>query len=122
MEQYLDQMRRILELAETGLESLKHLLAGIKQGGEKIPLYLLPELVDAFMSVNEAIEMFSKDLPSNEINKKSDVVAKDLSTACLAFEAGDITGIGDVIEDTLLPSYITWQQELADCFNPFILS
>lgn len=122
MEQHLDQMRKILALADTGLESLEYLLEGIKQGKEQIPLYLLPELVDAFMSINESVALLSKDLPSNEINKNSDIVAKDLTAVCLALEGGDIASIRNLIEGDLVSSYRTWQHELAECFNPFVLS
>jgi hypothetical protein len=130
MEAYYDSMRRILQLADTGIEALEYFLArageaasadaGFQCAGS-LPLYLLPELAQAYLSVEDAFAVFSRQLPQNRIDEASAVLAVELSAAGLALADGNIPFVVFLVENNLLPAYRSWRKELAGCFNPFIL-
>ncbi|MDT3699104.1 MAG: hypothetical protein RO469_06710 [Thermincola sp.] len=122
MEKHLDEMRIMLQLADTGLDAIQHLIGTEGEKTEQAPLYLLPDLVDSFLTINKAFELFCDKLPPNGISEASWAVSDKLTAACQAVEDGKTNIMIYLIRDQLLPVYKSWRQELADCFNPYILS
>ena len=116
MESYYDCMRRILQLADTGIEALEYFASGTN-----LPLYLLPDIADAFFAINKTYAVFLRKLPSNDIQEMSDIVANRLAAVGLALESSNINGVVYLVETALFPAFRNFRQELAKCFNPYIL-
>lgn len=113
-------MEKIIDLSSTSIEAFEYLLETIKGGEQQIPLYLFPEIVEAYLSIVQAYKRIEKGLPENDIRELSDQVAEELASIGLAIEKGDVEQMGQLIEARMLPLFKTFKCALEDSFNPLI--
>ena len=121
MDIYLEPMRKMMMLTDSSIEALEHLKEAMKIDEKQMPLYLLGDVYEAYKSIQNAYKIFGDKLPINDIEGKFEIVFTELSAVGYAIEVRDITGIYDLLQTGLLPAYKKFRQEMAECFNPYIL-
>ena len=134
MEAYYDPMRLTLHLTDTVLEALEYLDARILEWERNdssksntcsiynsIPIYLLSDIIEAYFAMNLAYGQFARKMEANRIEELSEDVLKELVVLFEAVKAENGRAIGQLIGIKLLPAFRSYRQEMAECFNPYIL-
>ncbi len=121
MKQY-DVIKRIVELAETGLEALQHIDLKLKSGELKQTITLMNDLVNAFYTIEKAVRPMLPDLLENKLEVLAEELKNAFDDMVSAYESGEINRANEVMQFKLMPGYKKWQAEIDRVFMPYLLS
>lgn len=113
---------QLLELSQTVGEGIKHINGRFKTGYYEDALGLFPDVVQAFVCIQQAIGTVSIQLPSNKTDDLLNVVNDSLNHICLAYEQQNWGLASDTVQYELFPAYLNWKTELERCFGALVAS
>lgn len=119
-QQYYDVIKRIVELAETGLEGLKQIELDLKEGKYEQSVTLLQDTINAFYSIEKAIKPMTPNLLPNELTPLSQQLTESYQLIISAYEQRAYTKAQEIMQYNLLPSYKKWHAELDSSLLPYI--
>ena len=118
--EYYDIMKRTVELAETGLEGLEQIKIDLKEGKYEQTVTLLQDTLNAFCSIEKAIQPMMPNLLPNELAQLSDQLTKAYQLMTSAYEQRAYNELEEIMQYNLLPSYKKWHAEIDRSLLPYI--
>ncbi|OAB42939.1 hypothetical protein [Paenibacillus glacialis] len=122
MEEYLEVMRRTVELAETCMDGLHHIHIRLNEGLMEDTLYLLEDIVCGFCQITDSIQVLEFFFLDNEPLDMTTKVEMALHDILSAYEHHDINLASYSLSSLLLPSFQSWNNGIMRTFHPHILS
>ncbi|MBE9916648.1 hypothetical protein G8C92_21750 [Paenibacillus donghaensis] len=122
MEQYMEVMRRSLELAETCIEGLQYISNQLYVGSIEKTVYILEDIVHGFCQIANALSLLDPFLPNYHIQDMMNIIEAIFNDLITAYEQYDIHSASSKLNQLLLPSFQMWRDELTSSFQIYILS
>ncbi|MEN6349901.1 MAG: hypothetical protein ABFD08_10960 [Syntrophomonas sp.] len=113
---------QLLELSRTVGEGIEHINGRFNAGRYEDALVLLPDVVQAFVSIQQAIGTISIQLTPNKTDALMTVVNNSLNHVCTAYEQQKWGLANETIQYELFPAYLEWKAELERCFGSYVAS
>jgi hypothetical protein len=112
MEKYMDIMKKTLELSESCLEALQHIIVRLNEGAFEDTIGLMDDFINGFYQMDTSIQGFIAELPSNQMEKTTNQLRSDIKQTVTSYEQGESNKIIECVQSSLLPSYKAWKAEL----------
>ncbi len=122
MDEKIEIMKRILELAETTLEGLEHVSRRVQEGYFQDTTELFTDVVASIHEMEKALQPFLPELEENDLEKKNKELLQALRFLLAAYEGDQDVRPVEVLQFTLLPRYRAWQEELRGALGPYTAS
>lgn len=122
MEEYVEVMRRTLELADTCTEGLNYISSRLEEGLMEETLYLLDDVVCGFCQIANSIQILESFSIGDQLIDRTTKVEMALHNILTAYEQHDINIASYSLDSLLLPAFQLWSNELLRSFHPHILS
>lgn len=122
MNKYYDVIRRTLELAETGQQSLEHLPSQLEGGQYELAIGLFQDFVQAFMDMDQTVEMLKDELNVSDVNEHKDEVVQAIQQVVEFFKTQNYQEALVCISNNMLTAYKLWKQSLEQALQPYILT
>jgi len=122
MDNGCEVIRQSLDLSNTIGEGIQYVKLRFEAGHFEETLTLFQNVIEALLSIQKAVQPLVSNLSSNQLEYCSDNINSALQGIITAFEEGNRSMISGLIEQSLLPAYYKWQEELERCFVPHIAS
>jgi hypothetical protein len=122
MEKYIEQMRRLVDLAETGLEGLEHIQKKLSEGLDQSTIMLITDVITAFNTIEQSVDKIpSESITLNSVGEITNQLRRAFDYLVTALEEGSEVKVREILQFTLLPVYKNWKKELEGAFNPYLL-
>lgn len=124
MEQQLDVMKRVLELAETASEGLEHIHQRQSKGHHpNDTAALFADVVHAFAQIEETIDRALPALKDTaELTAQTNTLRDGLQWMTAAYEGTSDMSPLATLQFTLLPRYESWHEALRLAIRPHLVS
>ncbi|BFH65557.1 hypothetical protein [Paenibacillus azoreducens] len=122
MEEYMEVMRRSLELAETCSEGLYYISNQLYAGSMEKTVYILEDIVHGFCQIANALSLLDPFLSDHHIQDMMNRIEAIFNDLITAYELYDIHSASSKLNQLLLPSFQMWRDELTSSFQVYILS
>ncbi|HWP95348.1 MAG TPA: hypothetical protein VN426_00710 [Syntrophomonadaceae bacterium] len=122
MDNIFDVIQKALELSATILEGMEHIHSKFNAGHYEDVLPLFQDVIQALISIQEAIQPMSIQLPVERLECLADALRVSLDQIALAYEQSNWGLASESMQNQLLPGYLTWKEELARCLGSYIAS
>lgn len=122
MEEYMEVMRRSLELAETCSEGLYYISNQLYAGSMEKTVYILEDIVHGFCQIDNALSLLNPFLPDYHIRDMTNGIEAMFDDLITAYELYDIHSASSKLNQLLLPSFQVWREKMASSFQIYILS
>ncbi|MEQ8175991.1 MAG: hypothetical protein ABRQ26_13105 [Syntrophomonadaceae bacterium] len=122
MENNFEVIVQSLNLSCTVAEGLEHIKSKFEEGYYEDALLLFQDVVHAVMSIENAIAPFILKLPPNQLAFLKNEVQDALEIMMTAYEGGVWNTVNETMEQSLLPAYYRWKEELERCLRLYMAS
>ncbi|ENH98402.1 hypothetical protein J416_00404 [Gracilibacillus halophilus YIM-C55.5] len=122
MEKQIHLMQHILELSETMDEGMTHIHSQLKAGKQDETVYLFEDFVQAFASIENAIETVDDEFKNDEVDEKTKDVKKNIEAVVQLYEMKDYDKIVENMESGLFPNLNEWRSQLETAFQPHTMN
>lgn len=124
MEQYLDGMRRTIELSNTCMEGLEHIKGRLNDGFIEDTIPLMVDVITAFSQIEDFIQpiLRTSSLPSHHIESLTQTLRNAFDHAVAAYNQEQNGKVLEIFQFTLLPAFRKWKNEVEHAFQPYLLS
>ncbi|MCF8009864.1 MAG: hypothetical protein K9L17_03520 [Clostridiales bacterium] len=122
MNNHIDIMKKITELAETCLEGLEYIKSKLKQGEFDSTMMMFHDSADAFYQMHRSIQPVLEKLPDNNLESMSDSLHDIIELVVSTYEQGNRGKVMEILQFTLVPRYKKWKAELNNTFSPYLTS
>lgn len=122
MEQYIDIMRRTVELVETCFDAMDFISSRLAEGKMENTLYLIEDFVWAFYHIGNSLALLDSVIYTNVLWDIMNQLEYILNEVLTFYEIQDVNSAIYCVNTKLIPVSKTWYQELTSVFNSHILS
>lgn len=122
MEEYIDLMKRTVELSESCVEVLEHIKLRINEGAFEETFRLMDDLVNSVYQIEVSMQGYLDQLPENRIIERTSQLRNALEHTVSAYEHGQSGKTFEIIQFNLLPSCKSWKAEIEKALYPYVLS
>ncbi|MEN6390251.1 MAG: hypothetical protein ABFD04_07505 [Syntrophomonas sp.] len=122
MDNDIEVIRQSLDLSNTIGEGLEYIKLRFEGGHFEETLILFQDVIQALISIQKAVQPIAANLSSNQLEPLIANINYSLEDVIAEFEKGNWSMTTGIIEQTLLPAYYKWQEELERCFVSHIAS
>lgn len=112
MENCCELFRQSVELCETMLEGLGHVLKRLDEGALDDTRNLLSDMIDGFLSVERALQAVTAELPENNIARLGENVEVNFERLVESYKNNDVNDAVIVMKQNVIPGFIQWKKEL----------
>lgn len=122
MGDFFDVVKGSLELSATLLEGMEHIQAQFDAGHYEAVLPLFQDAVQAFIAIQEAIQPVLIQLPAHRLESLAELIRGSLEQTVLAYEQNNWWAASELMQNQLLPGFLSWKGELERCLGSYIAS
>lgn len=122
MEDGIEVMRRLVELAETCHEGLQYIAARLEEGHFEEMLYLFEDVVYGFCKIQDVVSHPILPRTNNRFNQLTLEIETAMHLMLTAYENNNINEGAHTINHQLVPKLNQWRDELESHFKSYILS
>jgi tRNA splicing ligase len=119
---YINIIKQILELAETGLAGLEHIKLKLNEVNYEVTIPLLEDVLEALVSMENSLQLIASQLLPNQLNQLAQALHADFDEVISAYEQQDKATYSLLVVNRLLPNYKKWHAELDRVLMPYLLS
>lgn len=117
MEEYVEVMRRSVELAETCMEGLYHIRARIQEGMFEETMYLFEDIVYGYCQIAEFLPALDSFLTDDRLGVITCEIEEALHSMLTAYEYCDINKAAYIVNNQLISGFQLWSRELMTLFS-----
>lgn len=122
MDNDFEVIRQSLDLSGTIREGPEYIKLRFEEGCFEETLTLFQDVIQALISIQKAVQPLVIKLFPNQLESFSADINYALEDVIAAFEKANWSVTTGIIEQSLLPAYCKWQEELERCFVSHIAS
>ena len=116
-----DLVKRLLELAETGLEGLEHVRDQIGLGNYEQSMSVFIDVVHAFSEIEDVLKStYQPEQGSDDLLSVTDSLRDGFDWMVKAYE--ERGRLQEIMQLTLIARYKAWLKELEQSLNRYIVS
>ena len=117
-----DLAKRLLELAETGLEGLEHVRDQIGLGNYEQAMSVFTDVLHSFSEIENVLNTNQLEESYADLATATESLRDGLNWMVKAYESQEQGGTLEIMQLTLIPRYKSWQEELEKGLNRYIVS
>lgn len=122
MEKYTDIIRKTLDLADTCLQGLEHVITCNNEGRFEDGLIMLHDSVQCYYQMEKALVPVLTKLPANGMGPLSEALCNALDTVISIQERGGRAKVLELMQFSVVPAYRKWHAELNRCLRSHVAS
>ncbi|MGP4040721.1 hypothetical protein ACTWP4_12630 [Gracilibacillus sp. D59] len=122
MENQIVVMKNIVELSETMVEGLQHLQSEVENGNLDETMYLFEDFIQAFASIENAMNSMDDELKGDITEVKMDNVKENIEHVVQGYEKNDQNLLLENMQHHLEPTLLEWKKQMEKQFHPYILN
>lgn len=119
MENY-EIIRQSLDLSESIGEGLEHISRQLDKGCYEEATPLFQDVIQAFMSIQMAVEPYLNTLPCNSLISLNRDIQNTLELIVTSYEKSSWNVLRETVQQKLLPFYREWKNELIGTLGSYI--
>lgn len=122
MKKYYEVIEKTLQLLETIEEALIYIQKQLDELRYEEGFTVLKDAMEAISSIESAIDPMRDGLPENSLNALAAAIKENMDKAINSYEQGKEVNLVEQIENEVLPSFMSWKEEVERVLNPYMLS
>ena len=122
MKKYHEVIERILQLLETIEEGFIYVREQLEKLHYEEGLVVLKDAMEAIGSIESALHPIKAKLPENNLDVLTLTIKRNMDNAINSYEQGKEVYLVEQIEKEILPSFLTWKEELQRALKPYVFS
>ncbi len=122
MENQISLCREIIIMGGTMEEALNHLVGRMGEGHFEDTRYLFDDIMEAFRSINAALETVSIQWEETKAGELSDRLQMSIDKMNQSYEDNKLDQGRIDMQFILMPAFKAWIQEIDKCLSPLIQS
>ena len=122
MKKYHEVIERILQLLETIEEGFGYIKEQLEKLHYEEGLVVLKDAMEAIGSIESALHPIKVKLPENNLDALIVAIKCNMDNAINSYEQGKEVYLVEQIEKEILPSFLTWKEELQRALKPYVFS
>ena len=107
-----DLAKRLLELAETGLEGLEYVKEQNGQGNFEQAMSVFADVIHSFSEIENILNTHQPEEGHDDLATATESLRDGFNWMVRAYESQEQGGTLGVMQLTLIPRYKSWQEEL----------
>ncbi|UOQ85179.1 hypothetical protein [Gracilibacillus salinarum] len=115
-------MQQSLHLSETIEEGVLHIQSQLKIGELAETFYLFEDVVQAFASIETAVEGLDEGFDSASVQTETNKLRQTISLVVDQYEANNIGKVQEILQFSIVPAVKRWRTEMENAFHPHILN
>ena len=117
-----DLAKRLLELAETGLEGLEYVKKQNGQGNFEQAMSVFIDVLHSFSEIENVLNMNQPEEGYADLASATESLRDGFNWMVKAYESQEQSGTLEIMQLTLIPRYKSWQEELEKSLSRYIVS
>jgi hypothetical protein len=122
MENYMEVMKRTVELSDSCLGALEHIKVRLNEGAFEDTVRLMDDFVNGFYQIEKSMQGFISELSSNQLEETTNQLRSAMEHVVSAYEQGNSGKALEIILLNMLPSCKKWKVEIEKSLHPYVLS
>jgi len=117
-----DLAKRLLELAETGLEGLEYVKEQNGQGNFEQAMSVFADIIHSFSEIENVLNTNQPEEGYAGLASATESLRDGFNWMVKAYESQEQGGTLGIMQLTLIPRYKSWQEELEKSLSRYIVS
>ena len=117
-----DVAKRLLELAETGLEGLEYVKEQNGQGNFEQAMSVFTDVIHSFSEIENVLNTNQPEQGDADLATAIESLRDGFNWMVKAYESQEQGGTLGIMQLTLIPRYKSWQEELEKSLGRYIVS
>ena len=117
-----DLAKRLLELAETGLEGLEYVKGQNGLGNFEQAMSVFTDVLHSFSEIENVLNMNQPEEGYADLASATESLRDGFNWMVKAYESQEQSGTLEIMQLTLIPRYKSWQEELEKSLSRYIVS
>ena len=117
-----DLAKKLLELAETGLEGLEYVKEQNGQGNFEQAAPVFTDVIHSFSEIENVLNTNQPKEGYTDLATATESLRDGFNWMVKAYESQEQGGTLGIMQLTLIPRYKSWQEELEKCLSRYIVS
>src|SRR5690606_37025433 len=122
MKKYHEVIERILQLLETIEEGFIYVQEQLEKLHYEEGFIVIKDAMEAIESIENALKPIKAKLPENDLDDFTAAIKHNMDNAINSYEQGKEVYLVEQIEKEILPSFLTWKEELQRALKPYVFS
>ena len=114
-----DLAKRLLELAETGLEGLEHVRDQIGLGNYEQAMSVFTDVIHSFSEIENVLNAYQTQESDADLATATESLRDGFNWMVKAYESQEQGGTLGIMQLTLIPRYKSWQEELENSLGRY---
>ena len=116
-----DLAKKLVELAETGLEGLEYVKEQNGQGNFEQAMSVFTDVIHSFSEIENVLNTNQPEC-SDDLTSATESLRDGFNWMVKAYESQEQGGTLGIMQLTLIPRYKSWQEELEKSLSRYIVS
>ena len=116
-----DLAKRLLELAETGLEGLEYAKEQNGQGNFEQAMSVFTDVIHSFSEIENVLNTNQLEC-SDDLTSATESLRDGFNWMVKAYESQEQSGTLEIMQLTLIPRYKSWQEKLEKSLSRYMVS
>jgi hypothetical protein len=117
-----DLAKRLLALAETGLEGLEYIKEQNGLGNFEQAMSVFTDVLHSFSEIENVLNAYQPQESDADLATATESLRDGFNWMVKAYESQEQGGILGIMQLTLIPRYKSWQEELEKSLSRYIVS